>query len=129
MRGGDGYLPATSFAGSQHYRVPALLLYSAPVGPTSLPGRGGSDDHGGYFYHGEEQIVGNIPEHPALVTFRKQYYGGRTYASELARRGFVVLVIDAFYWGERRLQYRQGPPDCRKRIEGLKPDKPSVFGR
>jgi len=53
--------------------------------------------------------------------FRKQYYGGRAYAPELARRGFVVLVIDAFYWGERRLQWEKPPEDLRAQLAKLNP--------
>ncbi len=118
----DGYeLHSISFAGSEHYRVPAFLLVPT-LGKAPYPALVALHDHGGYFYHGKEKIVESIPEHPALVAFRKQSYGGRAYASEFARRGFVVLVIDAFYWGERRLQYKQAPPDYQKLIAGLEPD-------
>ncbi len=118
----EGYeLRVISFSGSPHYRVPAYLLVPT-AGKAPYPGVVALHDHGGYFYHGKEKLVDNVPEHPALIPFRKQYYGERAYASGLARRGYVVLVIDAFYWGERRLQYHtSGPPDFRKAMAGLDP--------
>ncbi|MEX2263432.1 MAG: hypothetical protein WD696_15855 [Bryobacteraceae bacterium] len=120
----DGYeLRVVSFAGSPFYRIPAFLLIPA-VGRPPYPGVVALHDHGGYFYHGKEKIVEGTPDHPALVTFKKQYYGGRSWASELARRGFVVLVTDAFYWGDRRIQYRSPPPNYQKLVAGLTPDQP-----
>ena len=62
-------------------------------------------------------------EHVSLAGFRQQYYGGRAWADELARRGFVVIVPDAFYWGERRLQYEHPPEALQERsLPGLKPE-------
>ncbi len=109
-----------SFAGSAHYRVPALLLVPEK-GKGPYPGLVALHDHGGWFYHGKEKLVQLDGEHSALTGFRERYYGGRAYADELARRGFVVLVPDAFYWGDRRLQYQQPPEDFRKRLAGLDP--------
>jgi dienelactone hydrolase len=120
----DGYeIRAISFAGSSHYRVPALLL--VPDKRTDkLPAVVALHDHGGWFYHGKEKLVRLDGEHVALVKFREQYYGGRTYADELARRGFVVIVPDAFYWGERRLQYKDPPAQLQQRLAGLDEKQP-----
>ena len=111
-----------SFAGSAHYRIPAFLLVPA-TGRGPFPGVVALHDHGGWFYHGKEKLVRTEGEHAALVAFREQYYGGRAWAEEPARRGFVVLVPDAFYWGDRRLQYREPPEELRKRLEGLDPNQ------
>jgi dienelactone hydrolase len=118
-----GYsLRVISFAGSNHYRVPAFLL--APTkGKAPYPGILALHDHGGYFYHGKEKLVEMDSEHPALAKFKKESYGGRSYASELARRGFVVLVVDAFYWGDRRLKYQPLPPDLAKALGSLQPSQ------
>ncbi|MCL6506499.1 MAG: hypothetical protein K6T59_05700 [Bryobacteraceae bacterium] len=110
-----------SFRGSAHYRIPAFLLVPRGKGP--FPGVTALHDHGGWFFHGKEKLVRMEGEHVALEEFRERYYGGRTYADELARRGFVVLVADAFYWGERRLQYRQPPPELDQRLAGLRPEQ------
>ena len=114
-----GYeLRVISFAGSPHYRIPAYLLVpAASAGP--FPAVVALHDHGGWFVHGKEKLVTMPGEHAALKEFREQYYGGRAFAEELARRGFVVMVADAFFWGERRLQYQDPPPDLRKRLASL----------
>lgn len=118
----DGYeVRKISFAGSAHYRAPAFLLVPDRKGPH--PGVVALHDHGGWFYHGKEKLVRMEDEHVSLTGFRERYYGGRTYADELARRGFVVLVPDAFYWGERRLQHQQPPEELQKRLAGLKPEQ------
>src|SRR5581483_12293346 len=40
--------------------------------------------------------------HPAMVEYHKRNYDGRPTATELVRRGYVVMSIDAFMFGERR---------------------------
>lgn len=120
----EGYqIRRVSFA-TAHYRVPALLL--APEGRAEkLPAVVALHDHGGWFFHGKEKLVKLEGEHSSLAAFRDQYYGGRTYADELARRGFVVLVADAFFWGERRLDYDDPPAEFRARLASLKPEDPA----
>ncbi len=109
-----------SFAGSPHYRVSAYLLVPT-TGKGPFPGIVALHDHGGWFYHGKEKLVGMEKEHGSLQSFRDLYYGGRPYADALARRGCVVIVPDAFYWGERRLQYERPPEEFRRLTEGLDP--------
>ena len=117
-----GYeLRIISFAGSASYRIPAYLLVPTE-GPGPFPAAVALHDHGGWFVHGKEKLVEMKGEHAALKDFRAQYYGGRAFAEELARRGFVVIVPDAFYWGERRLQYQSPPPDLRNRLGSLDPE-------
>jgi dienelactone hydrolase len=119
----DGYEVRTiSYAGSAHYRIPAYLLVPARAG--KLPAAVALHDHGGWFYHGKEKLVRMDGEHAALKEFRDRYYGGRAFADELARRGFVVIVPDAFYWGERRMQYEQPPRELQARLKGLSPEQP-----
>jgi len=118
----QGYeIRVVSFAGAPYYRIPAYLLI--PEGTGRHPAVVALHDHGGWFVHGKEKLVQMEGEHPALKLFRSQYYSGRAYAEDLARQGFVVLVPDAFYWGERRLTYRQPPLELLKRLEGLKPEQ------
>jgi dienelactone hydrolase len=120
----DGYeLRRISFAGSSHYRVPALLLVPDKPGE-KLPAVVALHDHGGWFFHGKEKLVRLEGEHAALKNFRERYYGSRTYADELARRGYVVIVPDAFYWGERRLQYRNPPKELQSQLANLNPEQP-----
>ena len=68
-----------------------------------LPGIIALHDHGHYKLSGKEKIAdGPDGPLPALEQFRHTYYGGRGYANQLAREGFVVLAHDAFLWGSRR---------------------------
>jgi dienelactone hydrolase len=83
--------------------------------------------HGGVYRWGRAKIVepaDPASDHPFLKAFRERSYGGRGYANELARRGYVVAVIDAFYFGERRLQYPHGawPEPYRDQEASLEPD-------
>jgi dienelactone hydrolase len=59
--------------------------------------------HGGQYRWGYGKLVSNPDDPPVLVGYRDTLYG-RPYAEHLARRGFVVIAIDAFYFGERRLR-------------------------
>jgi len=60
-------------------------------------------DHGGFFYYGKEKVTA-IPNEPAILTeFKEGAYGGRSWATELAKRGFAVLVPDVFLWGSRKI--------------------------
>ena len=117
----SGYeLRVISFAGSAHYRIPAYLLVpTSSAGP--FPAAVALHDHGGWFFHGKEKLVSMPGEHASLKEFRAQYYAGRAFAEDLVRRGFVVIVPDAFYWGERRLQYKDPPPDLKQRLGSLDP--------
>ncbi len=119
----EGYEVRTiSFAGSPYYRIPAFLL--VPLrGRRPYPAVVALHDHGGYYVQGKEKLVQVENEHPALTKFKQELYAGRSYADELAKRGFVVLVIDAFYWGERRLQYSNPPPALREALGNYKPQQ------
>lgn len=114
----DGYQIRTiTFAGSEYYRIPAFLLIPDGKGP--FPGVVALHDHGGWFMHGKEKLVAMENEHTSVQEFRNRSYGGRAWAEALAKRGFVVVVPDAFYWGERRLQYQDPPDDLKDRVAGL----------
>src|SRR4029453_7962354 len=65
--------------------------------------------HGGSYVWGKDKLVESDHEHPALTEYKQELYHGRSIASELARRGYVVVVIDAFYWGERRMVLDDDP--------------------
>jgi dienelactone hydrolase len=83
-------------------RTQAWILKPAGAqGP--LPGVVALHDHGHYKRYGKEKIADG-PEGPlpALEAFRRTYYGGRGYANQLAREGFIVLVPDGFLFGSRR---------------------------
>ena len=82
-------------------RVEALFMRPAHVSEP-LPGFVGLHCHGGFKWKGKEKIVKLPGQPPILDRFQEQYYGGRGWATELAKRGYAVLVHDLFQWGSRR---------------------------
>lgn len=89
-----------TFAASPWYRVPAYLLIPRGTGP--FPAIVNLHDHGAFFLYGKEKLVATEADHnPGLRAFKETSYAGRSTAHELAQRGYVVLVIDALFWGER----------------------------
>jgi len=65
--------------------------------------------HSGFYYYGKEKSTETKDPIKALQDLIDGTYGGRPFADELARRGFVVLVPDAFYFGVQRLDVDQLP--------------------
>jgi dienelactone hydrolase len=125
---GDYVEEAVLFNTTPDVRVPAAVL--VPKGRT---GRGPAlvalHDHGGFYFWGREKLLERDDEHPVLTDFKRQYYGGRSIASDLARRGYVVVVIDMFYWGERRLVLANDPADWRDRPGTITPERIAAFNR
>ena len=92
-------------------RVPAYVLVpkDARGGKRRAPAIVALHDHGGFYRWGKEKLVRTDDEHPALADF-KSCYAGHSIADDLAQQGYVVIVIDMFYWGERRLRLPDDPP-------------------
>lgn len=68
-----------------------------------LPGVLALHCHGGMKFYGKEKIAdGPGGPEPDVEHFRRECYGGRALANDLARRGYAVLVHDVFGWGSRR---------------------------
>lgn len=95
----------------EHIRIGASSAYDIPARVLVPSGRAGRMPavvalhcHGGQYAWGAAKLVSSPDDPAALVEYRQRLYGGRAYAEDLARRGFVVIVIDAFYFGARRLR-------------------------
>lgn len=75
-----------------------------PEGSTeTLPGILALHFHGNVKWVGAEQLVDVGPTASVEAQeLRAEYYDQRSPASELAKRGYAVLVHDAFMWGSRR---------------------------
>jgi dienelactone hydrolase len=71
--------------------------------------------HDGIYLWGKEKVVESEQEHPYLTAFKQRRYGGKSIAAELARRGYVTMAIDMFYWGERRMLLDDDPATYRER--------------
>jgi cephalosporin-C deacetylase-like acetyl esterase len=90
------------FSTAPELRVPAYL--HLPKQRTGrVPAIIDLHSHGGMFLFGKEKVIGFEGDHPAMVEYHKANYEGRPTATELARRGYAVLTIDAFGFGERRI--------------------------
>ncbi len=109
-----------SFRSSPFTRVPAVLLMP-PQTHGKLPGVICMHDHGGLFAWGKEKLLApNGEEHPALIEHKQTAYNGMSVAHELALAGCAVLVIDNFYFGDRRLA---GLPE----VDGLDLSTPEAY--
>src|SRR5262249_34923521 len=64
-----------------------------------------------------------------LTEFKKQYYANVSIASALVRQGYVVIVIDMFYWGERRLLLDADPGDWRERPRSIDAKRIQAFNQ
>ncbi len=82
--------------------VPAYFLYPKRA-KFPVPAVVALHDHGGFYYFGKEKIVEVEGENPVVTNYRKEYYAGSSFPVTLARHGYAVIVIDMFYFGERRL--------------------------
>jgi len=84
------------------YHIPARVL--VPTGRRGrLPAVLALHAHGGRYLWGHETLISSPGDSTELLTKRAYTYG-RPWAEHLARRGYIVIVIDAFYFGERRLR-------------------------
>jgi dienelactone hydrolase len=90
------------FSTSPQFRVPAYVHI-----PKGLTGRAPAivdlHSHGGMFLFGKEKVIDFGENHPTMVGYHERNYGGRPTTTALVKRGYVVITIDAFMFGERRL--------------------------
>jgi dienelactone hydrolase len=89
------------------YGRPTGAILLKPQGASGpLPAILGLHDHGGNKYLGKRKITRVSDHMPDFVLeHQEQSYEGLAWANELARRGYVVLVHDAFAFGSRRVMY------------------------
>lgn len=90
------------FSTTPQFRVPAYVHI-----PKGLRGRAPAivdlHSHGGMFLFGKEKVIDFGQNHPAMTIYHEGNYAGRPTATALVRRGYVVITIDAFMFGERRV--------------------------
>lgn len=87
------------------YGPPTQAVLLKPEGSSEqLPGILALHDHAGNKYFGKRKIARTSEAwHPSLFETHAPYYGGVNWANEVAGRGYVVLVHDAFAFGSRRV--------------------------
>jgi dienelactone hydrolase len=102
----------------------ALLLKPADA-KKPLPGVLAFHDHGGNKYFGYRKITRTQnAEHPVIVAIQKEYYSSLAWANELAKKGYVVLVPDAFAFASRRVMMQDIPKSLRQGLGDGEPDDP-----
>jgi dienelactone hydrolase len=93
-----------------------------------LPGILGFHDHGGNKYFGCHKITKTSDDqHPLMKYHHEHYYSGLAWANEVAKRGYVVLVSDAFAFGSRRVMLQDVPARLRNGLtDGSATDQESI---
>jgi dienelactone hydrolase len=84
------------------FRVPAYVLIPKKL-KKPAPAIVDLHSHGGMFLFGKEKVIDLGNNHAAMVPYHERNYDGRPTATALVRRGYVVISIDAFMFGERRI--------------------------
>ncbi|RYY14069.1 MAG: hypothetical protein EOO04_30825, partial [Chitinophagaceae bacterium] len=93
-----------------------------------LPAVLGFHDHGGNKYFGCHKITKvSDDQHPLMKEHQEHYYTKNAWANELAKRGYVVLVSDAFTFGSRRVMLEDVPVRLRNGVtDGSSSDRESI---
>jgi dienelactone hydrolase len=108
------------------YGRPTEAILLKPANATKpLPGILAFHDHGGNKYFGTRKITKtNDVQHPLMSEHQKSYYSGRAWANEIAKRGYVVLVSDAFSFASRRVFMQDVPENLRNGLNDENPEDP-----
>lgn len=101
----------------------AILLKPANA-KGKLPGILAFHDHGGNKYFGTRKITKTSDaQHPMMQQHQQEYYEGIAWANEIAKRGYAVLVPDAFPFASRRVILADVPANIRKGLSDTDPEK------
>jgi dienelactone hydrolase len=109
------------------YGRPTDAILLKPSNATGrLPAILGFHDHGGNKYFGTRKITKTSDQqHALMVTHQQDYYSKRAWANEIAKRGYVVLVPDAFTFGTRRVMMQDVPEHLRTGLTDQDPENPN----
>ena len=108
------------------YGRPADAILLKPENAAKpLPGILAFHDHGGNKYFGTRKITRTSDDqHPLMKEHQQNYYSGRAWANEIARKGYVVLVSDAFPFASRRVLLQDVPEILREGLNDNNPEDP-----
>jgi len=95
------------------YGPPTRAIFLKPAGSTEeLPGVLALHDHAVNKYFGKQKITRtSSTPHPIMIDHQQEYYGGVAWANEIARRGYAVLIPDAFAFASRRVLLEDVSPE------------------
>jgi dienelactone hydrolase len=91
-----------------------------------LPGILAFHDHSGNKIFGCEKITRIQGQDEMMKDHQRDYYSNMAWANEIAKRGYVVLVPDAFTFGSRRVMLKDVPVALRKGLDD--PDTKDITG-
>ncbi len=108
------------------YGRPTEAILLKPINAKEpLPGILAFHDHGGNKYFGTRKITRTSDaQHPLMKEHQQEYYEGLAWANEIAKRGYVVLVSDAFPFASRRVWLKDVPKHLRKELNDENPEAP-----
>ena len=108
------------------YGRPTQAILLKPLSSKEpLPGILAFHDHGGNKYFGKRKITRTTDQpHSSIEEHQKHYYQDRAWANEIAKRGYVVLVSDAFPFASRRVMLQDVPERLRKELNDNDPENP-----
>jgi dienelactone hydrolase len=103
-------------------RATEAILLKPENSKGKLPAILAFHDHGGNKYFGTRKITKTSErQHPLMKDHQHEYYEDVAWANEIAKRGYVVLVADAFPFASRRVMLEDVPEHLR---EGLNDNDP-----
>lgn len=108
------------------YGRPTEAILLKPAGAVKpLPGILALHEHGGKKYFGKRKITRtDDSSHPYIEESQQNYYDGFAWANEIAKRGYVVLVHDAFPFASRRVMLQDVPEFLRQGLNDNDPENP-----
>jgi dienelactone hydrolase len=108
------------------YGPPAEAIFLKPAGAVGkLPGILALHDHAGKKHFGKRKIARTADEwHPLMLEHYGEYYGGVPWANEVAKRGYAVLVPDAYAFASRRVRVGDVPEEIRDGLTDLDSEDP-----
>ena len=121
----------SSFDGLSIEEMTWQLPYGRPTGAIvlkpenakgKLPAILAFHDHGGNKYFGKQKITRTANQHPLMFEHQRDYYSGFAWANEIAKRGYVVMVSDAFPFESRRVLLGDVPENIRGGLTDSNPD-------
>lgn len=105
------------------YGPPTEAYFLKPAGAKGkLPAVLGLHDHSGNKYFGARKIAQISDDLHPLMKKHRDAYGGVSWANQLAKRGFAVLVHDAYAFGSRRVRYADVSEVLRKDLKEVNPE-------
>ncbi len=110
------------------FRVPAYVLIPKK-GKDKYPAVVDLHSHGAFYQLGKEKVIETEDEHPSMIEYKRQYYGNQSDSVALVKSGYVVISIDAFYFGERRVIFDDDIELGKKPVSELSVEEVSYLNR